>query len=362
MRVRVERIVDDEEWNRLIVSCPGGSLFQSTYWARLMDEYLGIPGYFMSAFDRAGQTVGCLLFFNEPPGYRRLFFERPLSGISLPVLRWALPSLTWLRGPLVTCSDPRERSTVCERMLAEVNEFGSNMGAVGVAPSPAPIHGVSGSEFEEIYTDLGFSQNQWATFLVDLTPEEDVLWGRLDRSARKAIRKTEREGVQVERIATLEELEQYYLQAAPYWQSRGARVFSFRNYSAMWQSLRPGEALEVFVARRGSEMLGGLGVWVYNGVMMEFGVVRAMESTGVNLHPGDLIKWEIMKWGHRMGHRTYDLAGVSPDPSTPKEEGIHRYKKKWGGEQVSYPVYERPFSGIKCSLVTTATRAVRAFL
>ena len=223
MRVRVERTVDTEEWNRLIVSCPGGSLFQSTYWARFMEEYLGVPGYFMSAFDGTGQTVGCLLFFNEPPGYRRLFFERPLSDISLPFLRWALPTLTWLHGPLVKSSDPRDRRTVCERMLAEVNEFGSNLGAVGVAPSPAPIHGVSGNEFKEVYTDLGFLQKQWATFLVDLTAEEEVLWGRLDRSARKAIRKTEREGVQVERIGTLEELEQYYVQAVPYWRSRGAR-------------------------------------------------------------------------------------------------------------------------------------------
>ncbi len=362
MRVRVERTVDTEEWNRLIVSCPGGSLFQSTYWARFMEEYLGVPGYFMSAFDGTGQTVGCLLFFNEPPGYRRLFFERPLSDISLPFLRWALPTLTWLHGPLVKSSDPRDRRTVCERMLAEVNEFGSNLGAVGVAPSPAPIHGVSGNEFKEVYTDLGFLQKQWATFLVDLTAEEEVLWGRLDRSARKAIRKTEREGVQVERIGTLEELEQYYVQAVPYWRSRGARVFSFRNYSAMWQALRPGEALEVFVARRGLEMLGGLGVWVYNGVVREFGVVRAREFASENLHPGDLIKWEIMRWGHRMGYRTYDLAGVSPDPSTPKEEGIYRFKKKWGGEQVSYPVCERPFPGIRSSLVATATRAVRPFL
>jgi len=38
--------------------------------------------------------------------------------------------------------------------------------------------------------------------------------------------------------------------------------------------------------------------------------------------------------------KTYDISGVAPDPDSVKEEGIRRFKGKWGGEYLEYPVIE----------------------
>ena len=35
-----------------------------------------------------------------------------------------------------------------------------------------------------------------------------------------------------------------------------------------------------------------------------------------------------MKW--------YNLAGFNPNPANSKDEGIFRFKKKWGGKQFDY--------------------------
>jgi lipid II:glycine glycyltransferase (peptidoglycan interpeptide bridge formation enzyme) len=79
----------------------------------------------------------------------------------------------------------------------------------------------------------------------------------------------------------------------------------------------------------------------YNGNVTEMSVVRSDYAVEKNLYPGDAIKWAIIKWGHGQGFRTYDLAGVNPNPETPKEQGIRQFKEKWGGEYVEYPIFTK---------------------
>ena len=75
--------------------------------------------------------------------------------------------------------------------------------------------------------------------------------------------------------------------------------------------------------------------------------MRSQQSIDEKLYVGDLIKWEIMKWGVEQGFRLYDLAGFSPTPGAGKEEGIMRFKKKWGGMPIGYSMFEKRFPGLK---------------
>ncbi len=56
--------------------------------------------------------------------------------------------------------------------------------------------------------------------------------------------------------------------------------------------------------------------------------------------------------------RVYDLAGVSPNPSDAKSEGIRRYKEKFGGEYFEYPIYAHSCSRIRSAL----HRQIRRYL
>ena len=329
----------------------GGTLFQTTHWAAFLNRYLKIPTFFAVARSDSGEIVGSLLFWNEPAGYRQFLFERPVVSLLTPVLQHVLPTMQWLYGPLAQSGDQRQRVEISRALLNKVDEFARASGGVGIAGSPAPIHDFCAPDSDDLFAAEGFDARQWATFLV---PLDGDLWERFDRSVRKAVRRTERAGIVVERVSTLEELREYYEQALPSWRSRGARIFSFENYVVMWEVLRPVGAVEFFVARRGGEQLGGLGVWGFNGILTEFGVVRSQRSIEEKLYVGDQIKWEIMKWGLEQEYRLYDLAGISPTPSGEKEEGIERYKKKWGGRRVSYSMFSKRYPGFKSSALATA--------
>ncbi|RZD45866.1 MAG: hypothetical protein CXT78_04800 [Thaumarchaeota archaeon] len=51
------------------------------------------------------------------------------------------------------------------------------------------------------------------------------------------------------------------------------------------------------------------------------------------MYSQDLLKWSIIKWGINNNMKYYNLSGINPNPESKKEEGIFRYKKKWGGKQ-----------------------------
>jgi len=74
----------------------------------------------------------------------------------------------------------------------------------------------------------------------------------------------------------------------------------------------------------------------FNKLIIEGGVVRSVEDFKNKLYSQDLIKWKIIEWGVENNMKFYDLAGFNPHPQSKKEEGINRYKEKWGGEKRNY--------------------------
>jgi hypothetical protein len=45
------------------------------------------------------------------------------------------------------------------------------------------------------------------------------------------------------------------------------------------------------------------------------------------------------------GASWFDLAGYAESPATPKEEGIKRFKRKWGGRELPWPTFSRSVAG-----------------
>ena len=113
----------------------------------------------------------------------------------------------------------------------------------------------------------------------------------------------------------------------------------------MWASLRSDlSRFEIFVALEGAKAVGGIGVWAFNGIINEFGAVRSLYGAKKNLYAGDILKWEIIKWGNADGLRCYDLEGVSPDPQSEKDAAIRQFKEKWGGMLKRYGIFTKRYS------------------
>lgn len=349
VRVDIVRSVEAQEWDLAVASCRDGTVFQTTAWAGYMAEYLGVDPYFAVAWE--GEHVGArLLLFNEPPGYRRWVFERPFDRALGRLAKRAVPALQWQQGPLTHSAEPEVRQTTRTALLTEVGALARRLGAVCVGPVAPAIHGVAAGEQAAAYRATGYASAPWATFCVDLRRSEAEIWGGLDHSARKAVRRCVRDGLTVRRAESQEDLRQYHEAAVEMGRLRGARRYSVDNLRVMWTYLKPLAAVDVFLAEAQGRFVGGLGVWTWNGIINEFGVARTAASLRANLGEGDLLKWEILRWGQSQGHRVYDLSGYRPEGRDAKEEGIYRFKRKWGGDSVHYCMYWQSGPGLRGAL------------
>ena len=118
-------------------------------------------------------------------------------------------------------------------------------------------------------------------------------------------------------------------------QSTGIEIADKEQMYTWWKTFRP-IGLSGFLAKKDEKLIGGMMFSFFNKYIIEGLVVRTSEDYLQKLYSQDLIKWKIIEWGveHKMNY--YDLAGANPVPVSKKENGILRYKKKWGGTKYNY--------------------------
>jgi hypothetical protein len=331
--VEVLDSVEAEWWNSLIASDPSGTIFQTAQWANLSAEYLGYRPYFLFARTVDENPAGALLLFKTATSHLA-FFERPLGRFIISVLKQFAPGFLWMYGPVVVPGADRMQVTnvLVDKALA-IAKAAHAQEISGTLPIHRPIPP------DCCLNSAGWNLKRQATLLVDVTPDKEQLWRKLKNSARKAISAANRDRIVVERLQTLDELREYYDFVVECRRAMGLHTFSFDNLAVEWKHLRPLKAMEIFVAKWQGQLIAGLGIWAFNGILHEFASVQSRESYEKKLYGNDVIKWEIIKWGHAQGARLYDLQGIAIHPANPKEAGIRQFKEKWGGQYVEYDTY-----------------------
>ena len=326
---------DKSDWNRLLVQKKESFVFQSISWGRFVSEYIGSAVTNWLAMDEEDNCVGLMLTVRECRA-RDKFFERPLQKITMPILRRFAGEVLVLGGPIVL-QDSLARDVVTA-FANHVTNLVKESGPLAVAKVILPkLSGELESAYGLAFRKFGFAEDIAHTMIIDLTVGEERLYSSLAASARKALRKA-KDDVVVSKISSVDELVPVYEMCKSVRANANLRTFSFENWSRMWEKLGPENAIHMFVARSGEEMLSCLGLWAFNQTLHEFASVQTPRARG--LFCGDLLKWEVMRWGVRNGYVEYDLAGVNCSPDAPeKERKIYQFKRKWGGRLVGKRVY-----------------------
>ena len=91
-----------------------------------------------------------------------------------------------------------------------------------------------------------------------------------------------------------------------------------------------------FLALKNKKPIGGILFSSFGKHILEVGIVRSREDTVNHFYSQDLLKWKIIEWGIENKMLYYNLSGFNPEPQSSKEEGILRYKKKWGGQRYDF--------------------------
>jgi lipid II:glycine glycyltransferase (peptidoglycan interpeptide bridge formation enzyme) len=199
----------------------------------------------------------------------------------------------------------------------------------------------------------------YGSYVIDLSLPEETLWKNLHTKHRNVIRNAINKGVTI-RTGT-DKLDIVYGLIRDSFK-RSAKGFaeamrmkfrmSFDTFSQQVLSL--GENVKVFTAELDGSVQGCAVIHFsgHSAYYMHGGSIAAPMTGAQNL-----LHWEAIRRFRELGVRKYNFVGARIDPAPgSKQEGIKRFKQRFGGEFIKGYMWKVPFRPMKHLLYSFATR------
>lgn len=307
----------DSNWNKRLLNSKYGTIYQTKEIAEYFKRINNYENSFLQFLDQTGSIVGQILISKQDASQ-----NKSIKGILKNFLLKNNSLYRWVYGPVVF--DESKTSEINAQLFSYLKTKKTN-----ILGSEHPL--LSGSYSK---SQTPYKIKNWSTFLIDLSISIEELWDNCDKhSARKNVKKSLKRNVVIKEI-TRNDLKYYHSILADT-KAKVGHKSHFSNLEIQWDLLHD-IGFTGFLAWKDNLPVGGICVSFFNNYVNEWGVARTELDSNENLYSQDLIKWKIIEWGKKNKFRYFDLTGTNPDPQNPKEEGILRYKKKWGGKMIKY--------------------------
>lgn len=162
---------------------------------------------------------------------------------------------------------------------------------------------------------------------VDLRPELDALWQGMHDSSRRAIKKSQREGVEIrvaESEADLRAFFEMHLKVRKY--KYGLLAQPFRFFQNIWRHFVQAERGFLLLAIYQDKIVAGDFFLEWKDTL--YYKFNASNADGLSHRPNDLLTWEGIKRAKARGLAFLDFGLCDWD-----QEGLARYKRKFGAEE-----------------------------
>lgn len=312
----IESSKADANWNARLIESNLGTIYQSKEYAEHHIRQGRIP--FFLQFLKDELIVGQLLIGTFPRFRKTTIKSKILKNIF--ILKQT--SCYWTYGPIIFNKNfSYEIYQAIAKFLKEKKFLASGW------QNPLCINGINNP-------DPNFQLKPWSTFIIDLTQSKEQIFNSITKhSGQKNIKRSINRGVKVEQIT--DKNFQQYAKLRILEQNLDITNSELENRTNWWKSVKP-LGYSGFLATKDDQVIGGILFSSFGKHILEVGIARSKEDTVNHLFSQDLLKWKIIEWGIENNMLYYNLAGFNPKPQSSKEEGIFRYKKKWGGKRYDF--------------------------
>ncbi|MDQ3880731.1 MAG: peptidoglycan bridge formation glycyltransferase FemA/FemB family protein, partial [Chloroflexota bacterium] len=180
------------------------------------------------------------------------------------------------------------------------------------------------------------------TRIVDLPPSDDELLAGFDKDTRYAVRRAQREGVEVacttDAVDTrpIDELHRLVVETQ---RRAGFPLPPLERYRVAWRALGGAGRAAILEARRSGELLAAALLVVEGDRSFYLFSGSRREAAGEPKHYASYaVQWEMMRIARSMGSRAHDLWGVAPAGAGPDHpwHGVGLFKRGFGGREVQW--------------------------
>jgi Acetyltransferase (GNAT) domain len=291
-------------WDALVAGQPHSSFFHSAAWAEVLAETYGYaPNYF--TIQETNGNLQALL---------------PLMEVD----SW----LTGRRGVSLPFTDDSEPFYADENAFKKVYETVLDFGR---ARKWKYVEFRGGRKFfRDVPASLSFYGHE-----LDLTVDEEQLFGRVDNSVRRAIRKAEKAGVTVEVTDTPEAVQIFYKLLCGTRKKHGMPPQPFGFFQNIHKHVLSKKLGNVILARfEGRPIAAAVYFRTGTRAIYKYG---ASDEAFQQLRGNNLVMWEAIKWHARQGCESLHLGRTSLH-----NNGLRRFKLGWGAEEqpIEYVKYD----------------------
>lgn len=176
------------------------------------------------------------------------------------------------------------------------------------------------------------------TFELDLTKSEEELLENMHPKTRYNIRVAQKHGVEIGEDDSDEAFDAYVRLTQETTKRQGFFAHSQEYHRLMWKTLKTKSSLtaHLLVARYQSKTLVCWIVFVFKDTL--YYPYGASSSEHRETMASNLMMWETIRFGKKMGLKTFDMWGAlgpNPDPKDPWY-GFHRFKQGYGPTLIEF--------------------------
>lgn len=287
--------LDDPRWSDLERGTPFGSIFTSSKWLRVLQRAYDFP-------------IRCTAIENASGG-----LTGGVAHVSISDVRGKrLVSL-----PFSDYCDPLVADSTAWRRLAD---------ALVQRNIPLTFRCLHN---EAVLSDPSFTQFKDAKWhSVDLTRSLDEIWDSVETSSRRAIRRAQKQGVQIRRAESKRDLRTFYeLHAGVRNQKYRMLAQPYSFFDCIWDEFLEEGLGFLLLAEVNDRVIAGT-MYLHHGRTIYY-KFNASDLGQLQLRPNDLLVWDgIRRAKEEMGCATYDFGLSDSD-----QEGLLRFKRKFATEE-----------------------------
>lgn len=178
------------------------------------------------------------------------------------------------------------------------------------------------------------------TFILDLTKSEEDLLKNMSQKTRYNIRLADRKGVKVIEDDSNETFEEYLRLTKETTTRQNFFAHSEKYHRLMWETLKKdskdGLTAHLLKATYENEILATWILFVIGDTL--YYPYGASSSNHRELMASNLMMWETIRFGKKLGLKKFDMWGaLGPNPNTKDPwYGFHRFKEGYGGKLVEF--------------------------
>lgn len=238
-----------------------------------------------------------------------------------------------------------------KKLIDQLKELGQKQNCIFIQLEPN-VQKISSANLADQISNLGLKPATHPlftryTFQLDLRKSEEDLLKNMHPKTRYNIKVAQKHGVKIVEDNSDSAFDIYLKLLRETTKRQQFYAHDKKYHKLMWQTFAPAGIAHLLVARYKNQILAAWILFVYDNVL--YYPYGTSTDKYKEIMASNLMMWEAIKFGKKMGCRTFDMWGsLGPDPD--KNDpwyGFHRFKLGYGGRLVefigSYDLVIRPF-------------------